>query len=260
MAAAARNLTPLALELGGKSPNIVFPDADLDPAATMAALAGTALLSGQGCALPTRLYVHDDVYDDVVEKVVDALASLAVGDPLDPATFVGPVVTEAAMERILGVIDRARADGATLLTGGSGSGASWRRAGSWPPPCSATSTTTATWPATRSSDRSRPSCASPPRTRSWPRPTTARSGWPPTCTPVTRAASSVRPRARGRHRRGQSAWAASRRRPRSAAQAERLRSRGRPAGIEEMVRTKTVHRRALKTTGGRSVASGTGGG
>ena len=69
MAAAARNLTPLALELGGKSPNIVFPDADLDAAATMAAVVGTALLSGQGCALPTRLYVHDDVYDEVVAKV-----------------------------------------------------------------------------------------------------------------------------------------------------------------------------------------------
>ena len=60
MAAAAANLTPLALELGGKSPNIVFADADLDAAATVAALAGTALLSGQGCALPTRTYVHED--------------------------------------------------------------------------------------------------------------------------------------------------------------------------------------------------------
>ena len=66
MESAARNLTPLALELGGKSPNIVFPDADLDTAAAMAALFGTALLAGQGCALPTRLYVHDDVYDEVV--------------------------------------------------------------------------------------------------------------------------------------------------------------------------------------------------
>jgi aldehyde dehydrogenase (NAD+) len=119
MAAAARNLTPLALELGGKSPNIVFPDADLDAAATMAAVVGTALLSGQGCALPTRLYVHDDVYDEVVAKVLTALGSLRVGDPLDPASFVGPVVTEAAMERILAVIDRALGDGASLLAGGT---------------------------------------------------------------------------------------------------------------------------------------------
>jgi aldehyde dehydrogenase (NAD+) len=108
----------LALELGGKSPNIVFPDADLDTAAAMAAMFGTALLSGQGCALPTRFYVHDDVYDVVVGKVLAVLASLKVGDPLDPATFIGPVVTEHALERILGVVDRAKRDGATLLTGG----------------------------------------------------------------------------------------------------------------------------------------------
>jgi aldehyde dehydrogenase (NAD+) len=118
MATAARHLTPLALELGGKSPNIVFPDADLDVAANVAAVGGTALLSGQGCALPTRLYVHEDVYDATVERVLAKLAMLSVGDPLDPGTFVGPVVTEAAMERILGVIDRALDDGAILLTGG----------------------------------------------------------------------------------------------------------------------------------------------
>ena len=118
MAAAAPNLTPLALELGGKSPNIVFDDADLDTAALVAAMAGTAMLSGQGCALPTRTYVHEDVYDDLVARVLTTLAGCAVGDPLDPATMVGPVVSESAMERILGVIDRAAADGATLLTGG----------------------------------------------------------------------------------------------------------------------------------------------
>jgi aldehyde dehydrogenase (NAD+) len=118
MAAAAEHLTPLALELGGKSANIVFPDADLDAAARMAATFGTGLLSGQGCALPTRLYVHDDVYDEVAAKVAGIVASLPVGDPLDPATFVGPVVTEAACKRILRVIRRAEGDGATLLAGG----------------------------------------------------------------------------------------------------------------------------------------------
>jgi aldehyde dehydrogenase (NAD+) len=117
MGTAAGNLTPLALELGGKSPSVVFPDADLDTAA-MSARLGTALLAGQGCALPTRLYVHDDVYDAVVGKVVSELGSLRVGDPLDPATSVGPVVTEAAMERILATIERAKSDGATLLAGG----------------------------------------------------------------------------------------------------------------------------------------------
>ena len=108
----------MALELGGKSPNLVFADADLQTAALTAALAGTALLSGQGCALPTRSYVHRSVYDEVVARVCEVLASLAVGDPLDPATMVGPVVTEAAASRIMGAIARAREQGATLLAGG----------------------------------------------------------------------------------------------------------------------------------------------
>jgi aldehyde dehydrogenase (NAD+) len=122
MAAAAEHLTPLALELGGKSANIIFPDADIDTAATMSALLGAALLSGQGCALPTRLYVHDDVYDDVASKVTGIVESLGVGDPLDPAVVVGPVISDRALERILGVIDRARRAGADVLTGGTRAG------------------------------------------------------------------------------------------------------------------------------------------
>ena len=119
MAAAAAQLTPLALELGGKSPTVVCADADLDGAATMVAWAGTGLLSGQGCALPTRTYVHEDVYDEFVDRVLSVVGGLVVGDPLDTATVVGPVVSDAALARILGVIDRARADGAALLAGGS---------------------------------------------------------------------------------------------------------------------------------------------
>jgi acyl-CoA reductase-like NAD-dependent aldehyde dehydrogenase len=120
MAAAAETLKPLALELGGKSANVVFPDADLELAVSSAAFLGAALLSGQGCALPTRLYVHDEIYDEVVGRLVAQVESVRVGDPLDPQVLMGPVVTEAACLRILGVIDRAVNDGAgTLLTGGS---------------------------------------------------------------------------------------------------------------------------------------------
>lgn len=118
MRLAADSLTPVTLELGGKSPSIVFPDADLDAASQMSALVGTALLSGQGCALPTRTYVHTDIYEEFAARMVAIVESLTVGDPLDPATLVGPVVTEHSLERILGIIERARQDGATLLTGG----------------------------------------------------------------------------------------------------------------------------------------------
>ncbi len=92
MAAAAETLTPLTFELGGKSANIVFPDADLDVATSMAAMLGAVLLSGQGCALPTRLYVHDDVYDEVVARVVAQIEAVHVGDPFDPSVLMGPVV------------------------------------------------------------------------------------------------------------------------------------------------------------------------
>jgi acyl-CoA reductase-like NAD-dependent aldehyde dehydrogenase len=119
MAAAAETLTPLTFELGGKSANIVFPDADLDVAASMAAMLGAVLLSGQGCALPTRLYVHDDVYDDVVARVVTQVEQVPVGDPFDPSVLMGPVVSAAACDRILGVITRAVDESAgELLTGG----------------------------------------------------------------------------------------------------------------------------------------------
>jgi aldehyde dehydrogenase (NAD+) len=119
MAAAAETIKPLALELGGKSANIVFPDADLDLAVTMAATLGAGLLAGQGCALPTRLYVHADVYDDVVARVVAQVEATKVGNPLDPSVLVGPVITAAACDRILGVIEAASAgEAGRLLTGG----------------------------------------------------------------------------------------------------------------------------------------------
>jgi aldehyde dehydrogenase (NAD+) len=119
MVAAAETLKPLALELGGKSANIVFPDADLETAATLGVLLGVGLLSGQGCALPTRMYVHDDVYDEVVERLIAQAVALTVGDPSDPSTFMGPVVNESACRRILGVIGRATSENSgRLLTGG----------------------------------------------------------------------------------------------------------------------------------------------
>ncbi len=116
----AESLKPAVLELGGKSANLVFPDADLDAVAFTSAISVHGTLAGQGCALGTRLLVHDDVYDEVAAKVVEFTQGLSIGDPFDPKTSMGPVVSRTAQERILGMIERAKADGtATLLTGGS---------------------------------------------------------------------------------------------------------------------------------------------
>ena len=116
---AATNLTPVILELGGKSACIVFADADLD--AAVATTVGLALagMSGQGCVLPTRLVVQDAVYAEVEQRVVAAASSLVVGRPFDEGVQAGPVITEAACQRIVGTVEAAasRGDG-RLLAGG----------------------------------------------------------------------------------------------------------------------------------------------
>ena len=100
------------MELGGKSANIVFDDADLDSAAQHAAMMSVGLLSGQGCELPTRLLVQEGVYDAMLEKVVAIAKALPIGDPRDVNTFIGPVINEAACDRILAMVDRAKQAGA----------------------------------------------------------------------------------------------------------------------------------------------------
>jgi acyl-CoA reductase-like NAD-dependent aldehyde dehydrogenase len=115
MRGAVESLTPMALELGGKSANLVFADADLDAAALTAGLLGAVLLTGQGCALPTRLFVESSVADEVIAKVVAAVEGATVGDPLEAGTLMGPLATEAAQDRVLDVIG---SSDATVLTGG----------------------------------------------------------------------------------------------------------------------------------------------
>jgi aldehyde dehydrogenase (NAD+) len=116
---AARNLTPVLLELGGKSANIVFADADLDAAAAMATQMGIVNGAAQGCNLPTRLIAHSSIYDELVRRVAERAAATKVGMPFEPGIQMGPVVNEAACKRILGVIDRASSEGARLVTGGA---------------------------------------------------------------------------------------------------------------------------------------------
>ncbi|MEV0623649.1 aldehyde dehydrogenase [Nonomuraea sp. NPDC050404] len=114
---AARRLIPLTLELGGKSPNIVFDDADLDRAVG-GAVAGIFGAAGQTCVAGSRLLVHRRVYEQVSEAVVRRAAAIRLGDPLDPGTEMGPVANRPQFDRILGLIDAAGGEGATLLTGG----------------------------------------------------------------------------------------------------------------------------------------------
>jgi acyl-CoA reductase-like NAD-dependent aldehyde dehydrogenase len=117
MAAAARNITPVHLELGGKSPVIVFPDADLDQAAGWAMMAAFVNM-GEVCVAGSRLLVHESVYDEVVAQVAEQSSFLPIGDALDPGTFIGPLITEAHAGRVRGFVERAVADGSAELVGG----------------------------------------------------------------------------------------------------------------------------------------------
>jgi len=118
--ACAEQLKPAVLELGGKSASLVFPDVDIETVCQQA-LGGTiAIMAGQGCALPTRLVVHDSIHDRVVTRLIEIAKTYKVGDPLDPATVVGPVINSAARDRIMGMLDRVRAEGSgKIVLGGN---------------------------------------------------------------------------------------------------------------------------------------------
>jgi len=125
MQTAAKHLKPVALELGGKSANIIFADADIDKAAGMAAGCSLVPLAGQGCVLPTRVYAHDSIFEDFVDRVRVIGQSFTLGNALDPATIIGPVISEASAQRIMGMIDRAKSEtpGSLVLCGQRGQGA-----------------------------------------------------------------------------------------------------------------------------------------
>jgi aldehyde dehydrogenase (NAD+) len=118
MKTCAEQIKPVVMELGGKSANIIFEDADLAQALPHGAMMSTCMMTGQGCIFPTRMLVQDTIYDEVVEQMKAIVSSFTVGDPFDPAVQVGPVVNHAAAERILRRIERAKADGARLVVGG----------------------------------------------------------------------------------------------------------------------------------------------
>ena len=115
--AAAGNLKKVSLELGGKSPHIVFPDADLDAAAAAVA-SGIFFNQGQTCTAGSRLYAHVDCFDRVVEAVSAAARKLKVGDGLLPTSDMGPLVSQEQWDRVNGYVGIGRQEGARVLTGG----------------------------------------------------------------------------------------------------------------------------------------------
>jgi betaine-aldehyde dehydrogenase len=117
MSDAAQTLKHVTLELGGKSPLIIFGDAKLDNAVAGALLANF-YSSGQVCSNGTRVFVHRSIKPAFLERLVKRVAAMRIGDPMDPATQVGALVSEQHMHKVLSYIERGRAEGARVLTGG----------------------------------------------------------------------------------------------------------------------------------------------
>ena len=115
--ASATNIKRVAVELGGKSPDIVFADADFETAARGAAM-GCFTNSGQVCFAGTRLFVERPIYDSFVARVAEIGRELKVGDSLDPATQLGPLTSNAQLERVTGYFEVARSEGVEVLSGG----------------------------------------------------------------------------------------------------------------------------------------------
>ena len=116
--AAAENLNPVTLELGGKSPQVVFPDADLAAAAN-GVVAGVFAATGQTCMAGSRLIVHADVHDELIRLVAGRAARIRLGDPNDPDTEMGPVANEPQYRKVLGYLRTAVDEGAQVAYGGA---------------------------------------------------------------------------------------------------------------------------------------------
>jgi acyl-CoA reductase-like NAD-dependent aldehyde dehydrogenase len=117
-ASAESNLKRVSLELGGKNPNIIFPDCDFD-AAVEAAFWGIYANKGEVCSAGSRLLVHEGIHDRFVEKLVDRAKNMKVGDPFDTSSEMGSQISAQQMERILGYVQTGRGEGAALSCGGN---------------------------------------------------------------------------------------------------------------------------------------------
>ena len=115
---AAGNLKRVTLELGGKSANVIFPDADLD-AAVKAAGSGIFFNAGQVCSAGSRILVHEKIYDEVVERLAARANMIRLGDPKDSATAMGPLISAGQMKRVLDYIEVGKNEGARIAAGGT---------------------------------------------------------------------------------------------------------------------------------------------
>ncbi|KAG2087476.1 aldehyde dehydrogenase domain-containing protein [Suillus cothurnatus] len=116
-AAAKSNLKPVTLELGGKSPNVIFDDADLEQAVKWA-IHGIYFNHGQNCSAGSRIFVQEGIYDKFLEQFTEQARAIKVGDPFSPDTYQGPQVSKTQFERIMGYITSGKNDGATVHLGG----------------------------------------------------------------------------------------------------------------------------------------------
>ncbi|KAF5805305.1 putative aldehyde dehydrogenase (NAD(P)(+)) [Helianthus annuus] len=116
-AAATSNLKTVSLELGGKSPLLIFDDANVNQAADLALL-GSLANKGEICVCSSRVFVQEGIYDKLVENLVEKLKTWVVGDPFDPSTHQGPQVDKEQYEKVLSYIDQGKREGASLLIGG----------------------------------------------------------------------------------------------------------------------------------------------
>ena len=114
---AGENLVPSTMELGGKSPNVVFPDARIDNAVE-GALSGIFSAAGQSCAAGSRLFLHEDIHDEFVDRLVDRTNSIRLGDPKDPSTEMGPIAKREQFETVAEYVEIGKSEGAELVCGG----------------------------------------------------------------------------------------------------------------------------------------------
>jgi aldehyde dehydrogenase (NAD+) len=189
MARAARTLKKVSLELGGKSPNIVFADADLE-AAARGALNAIFYGKGEVCAAGSRLLVEEGAHDELMSRITERATKMVAADPLDPKTRLGAIVSKEQMETVLSYIEAGKSDGARLVAGGTRADIGTGK-GYFVKPTISMSITAS--PGRRSSARCWPRSVSRTRTTPSPRATPPFTAWPPPSGPAISPRPTVSP-------------------------------------------------------------------